>query len=196
MTASLRSGATHGRSDAAPGDHEILEVHIGELRQLFNAIDPAPLPGRDLDPRIEEFIVDWGRELARLTTPSLHVRLDRAEESADVAALVADTVHGFFTAREASARRRLKRLFHDGRTSLAIGFAAVLLFTIAAQFVGSAPGASGFSRVLHESLSIGGWVAMWRPLEIFLYDWWPIRATARLYARLAAMPVRVTVGPP
>ena len=22
---------------------------------------------------------------------------------------------------------------------------------------------------------IGGWVALWRPLEIFLYDWWPIR---------------------
>jgi hypothetical protein len=30
---------------------------------------------------------------------------------------------------------------------------------------------------------------MWRPLEIFLYDWWPIRADARLFDRLAAMPV-------
>jgi hypothetical protein len=32
---------------------------------------------------------------------------------------------------------------------------------------------------------------MWRPLEIFLYEWWPIRAQGRLYERLAAMPVRV-----
>jgi hypothetical protein len=32
---------------------------------------------------------------------------------------------------------------------------------------------------------------MWRPLEIFLYDWWPIRAEARLYDRLSAMPVRI-----
>ncbi len=38
---------------------------------------------------------------------------------------------------------------------------------------------------------IGGWVAMWRPLEIFLYDWWPIRAEARLFDRLSAMPVRL-----
>ena len=44
---------------------------------------------------------------------------------------------------------------------------------------------------LRESLLIGGWVAMWRPLEVFLYDWWPIRAEARLYDRLAAMPVRI-----
>jgi hypothetical protein len=32
---------------------------------------------------------------------------------------------------------------------------------------------------------------MWRPLEIFLYDWWPIRNEARLSDRLAAMPVRI-----
>ena len=28
---------------------------------------------------------------------------------------------------------------------------------------------------------------MWRPLEIFLYDWWPIRAEGRLFDRLAAI---------
>ena len=39
--------------------------------------------------------------------------------------------------------------------------------------------------------SIGGWVAMWRPIEVFLYDWWPIRREARLYDRLAVMPVRI-----
>ena len=38
---------------------------------------------------------------------------------------------------------------------------------------------------------IGGWVAMWRPMEIFLYDWWPVRAEARLSDRLTAMPVRI-----
>ena len=32
---------------------------------------------------------------------------------------------------------------------------------------------------------------MWRPLEIFLYDWWPIRREAQLSDRLAAMPVRI-----
>jgi hypothetical protein len=41
---------------------------------------------------------------------------------------------------------------------------------------------------------IGGWVAMWRPLEVFLYDWWPIRAEARLFDQLATMPVRLSYG--
>ena len=33
---------------------------------------------------------------------------------------------------------------------------------------------------------------MWRPMEIFLYDWWPIRAEATLADRLSVMPVRIS----
>jgi hypothetical protein len=34
--------------------------------------------------------------------------------------------------------------------------------------------------VLRENLLVGGWVAMWRPIEIFLYDWWPILTEDKL----------------
>jgi len=45
-----------------------------------------------------------------------------------------------------------------------------------------------------ESLTIAGWVAMWRSMEICLYDWWPIRRRRRLYGRLSRMPVDVVNG--
>lgn len=48
-----------------------------------------------------------------------------------------------------------------------------------------------FGELLRQGLVICGWVAMWRPLEIFLYGWWPIRREARLYDRLSIMPVRI-----
>ena len=50
---------------------------------------------------------------------------------------------------------------------------------------------SRFVEVFREGLLIVGWVAMWRPLEVFLYDWWPIRAEVRLFERLSTMPVRI-----
>jgi hypothetical protein len=34
-----------------------------------------------------------------------------------------------------------------------------------------------------------GWVAMWRPLEIFLYEWVPVRRRCRILAGLAQMQV-------
>jgi hypothetical protein len=62
---------------------------------------------------------------------------------------------------------------------------------VAAALVG-ADLAGGFRYgILRESFVIGGWVALWRPLEIFLYDWWPIRAEAQRYDRLAAMTVEL-----
>jgi hypothetical protein len=50
---------------------------------------------------------------------------------------------------------------------------------------------SGIGEILRETLAIGGWVSLWRPLEIFLYDWWPILREAHLSDRLGAMPVRI-----
>jgi hypothetical protein len=178
--------------DPVPPECEVIEVHVAELRQLFNAIDPSPFRDRDLDPRVEQFIVDWSREAPAGSPLALLVRLDRPANPADDAAVVRDSIHSFFANRAAASRGRLRHLFRIGRVSLAIGLAVLTTFLIAARSVSRQAGESGLSGVLHESLSIGGWVAMWRPLEIFLYDWWPIRAEARLFDRLAVMPVRLS----
>ena len=52
-------------------------------------------------------------------------------------------------------------------------------------------GETHVSRVLQESFLIGGWVAMWKPLEIFLYDWWPILSQCWIYDRLSRIQVRI-----
>jgi hypothetical protein len=178
--------------DTIPDGCTVIEVRVSELLQLFNSIDPAPFRERDLDPAVEEFIVDWSREAPANAPLALLVRVDRSPNSANDAGIVRDAIHQFFAQRAIAARRRLRRLFRVGRVSLVIGLTVLTFFLIAAQFVFRRTGATGLSGIFHESLLIGGWVAMWRPLEIFLYDWWPIRAEARLFDRLAAMPVRLS----
>jgi hypothetical protein len=65
---------------------------------------------------------------------------------------------------------------------------------------GALPGAatgrthSVSGRVLSEGFTIIGWVAMWRPLEIYLYRWWPVRQLGRVYRKLGAADVVVRVG--
>jgi hypothetical protein len=176
--------------DAIPPACAVIEVHVAELRQLFNSIDPSPFEERDLDPRAEEFIVGRSRELATDAPLALLVHLDRPAGRPDEAALLRESIHSFFAGEADSARRRLRKLFRDGRVSLAIGLVALAGAIALAQLVSGRGG--GLDEVLHESLLIGGWVAMWRPLEVFLYDWWPIRADATLFDRLAAMPVRIS----
>ena len=177
--------------DPIPPHCAIMEVHLADLQQLFNTIDPTPFRDRDLDSSVEEFIVEWARETPTDRPLALLVHLDRASSDTDEAAVVRDAMHMFFARRASATRGKLRRLLRYGRISLVIGLAVLTLLIIAAQFVGRRTSDTGLGRVLHESLLIGGWVAMWRPLEVFLYDWWPIRAEARLFDRLAAMPVQL-----
>ena len=175
--------------DPIAADAQIIEVRVSELRQLFNAIDPSPFRERDLDPRAEAFIMDWAHDLRRDAPLALLVHLERAAGGAEEAALLRDAVHQFFAGRAVAARRQLRELFHRGRISLLIAL-AFLGATVAVSDL-LRDSTRGLAVLLREGLVIGGWVAMWRPLEVFLYDWWPIVGDIRLLDRLATMPVRI-----
>jgi hypothetical protein len=169
----------------------VIEVHVTELKQLFNAIDPSPFREKDLDLNAEEFIVSWARELPGDATLALLVYLDRPAGLPEEPAILRDAIREFFGQRAETSRRRLRQLFRVGRTSLVIGITFLAASLLVGDVIASALRERGIGELLRESLLIGGWVAMWRPMEVFLYDWWPIRAEARLFDRLSAMPVRI-----
>lgn len=171
----------------------VLDVHVTEPMQLFNAMDPAPFRDRDLDPKADEYVYDWASEVRRDAELGLRVRIDRALDRPEDAAVLRDAIHSFFQRRASSARWRLRRLLRAGRVSLVIGLlflaGAIAAGDLLASFV-----SERYADVVRESFVIGGWVALWRPLEIFLYDWWPIRAEAQLCDRLGQMIVHVESG--
>ncbi|PSH02736.1 MAG: hypothetical protein CXZ00_15900 [Acidobacteria bacterium] len=169
----------------------VIEVRVTELRQLFNAIDPSPFLVRDLDPKAEEFIVGWSKDYPPAAKLALLIYLDRPAGLPNEAAVLQEAIHEYFSQRALATRRRLRQLFSIGRTSLAIGLAFLALSIVAGDFVASRLKGGGIVQIVRESFLIGGWVAMWRPIQIFLYDWWPIRREAKNYDRLATMPVQI-----
>jgi hypothetical protein len=179
--------------DPLPPQCRPIEVHVAELKQLFNEMDPAPFRERDLDPNAEEFIVEWSRELPAADPLCLVVHLDRPAGLPDEPSVLRDSIHEFFRQRAEATRRKLRQLLRQGRTSLAIGLAFLTVSVLVGDFVNNMLVDRGFEfgSLVRESLLIGGWVAMWRPLEVFLYDWWPVREEARLQDRLSAMAVRI-----
>lgn len=173
---------------------EQIEVRIGELKQLFNSMDASPFRERDLDPDAEEFIVGWAREAPRGTRLSLLINLERSPPPvgvADESIALHDAISAFFTHRARVTRSRLRQLLRIGRVSLLVGLAFLVAAVGIGDFIASAMKEHHLGELLREGLVICGWVAMWRPLEIFLYGWWPIRAEAKLLDRLSAMPVRI-----
>jgi len=164
-----------------------IELRLHRLAQLFDSLDPSPFLDRDLDTDAEEFVVNWARELPAEAPLTLVLHVE--EPTDEGAASVGRAVRGYFAYRADMKRRELRELLVTGRRSLVVG----LLFMGACLAASDALADVGRPSliVLRESLVVAGWVAMWRPMEIFLYDWWPLVRSRRLLQRLAAMPVRL-----
>ncbi|HVT41146.1 MAG TPA: hypothetical protein VHE78_19070 [Gemmatimonadaceae bacterium] len=169
----------------------LIELKLRDVHQLFNSMDPSPFHDKDLDADAEEFIVNWSREYPLDEEVRLRVHLEQWPPE-DPARLIRDAVHNYFAYRAKLAGLEFRRLLREGRLSLVIGLLFLAACLIARELLTRSQ--VPFIGYLRESLTIAGWVAMWRPMNIYLYDWWPLRRTVRNSLRLSVMPVEV-VGP-
>jgi hypothetical protein len=166
-----------------------IRMRLRDVSQLFNSMDPSPFIEKDLDDDAEEFIVSWAREFPPDAPIALRIYLDQwpLEEPKKS---VETAVHNYFSHRARITNLEFKSLLDQGRTSLFIGviFLSVCLI-LSNVLLGKTTGT--WAVIARESLTIAGWVAMWRPMETYLYDWWPLRRRARVYRKLSRMPVEV-----
>ena len=169
---------------------EAIEVRIETVSQLFHTLDPYPFRDRDLDKEAEEFIVGWARELRSDQPLKIVVHIPELECSTPAAHDLSTALNRYFSYRAEVIALDLNELFRVGRRSLGIGLGVLSFCIVARQIVGSFIPAP-FDRMIEESLLIFGWVANWRPIEIFLYDWWPIVRRRNLYKRLGSAQVEL-----
>ena len=162
-----------------------IELRLSKLDQLFNSLDPSPFLERDLDDDAEEYIVDWARELPAGSAIRIvvHVPKDEADRARDIG--VAAAITRYFDYRATAASSNLRELFRNGRRYLAIGVPILLICLLTSQWLRTTYGEGPLPRTIEESLVIVGWVANWKPIETFLYDWWPLKRHRDLYRRLA-----------
>lgn len=167
-----------------------IEIFVDRMEQLFNSMDPSPFHEKDLDHDAEEFIVSWAKEYPRSDPLTLIVHLDQPSEHIGSQELIEKAVRNYFAYRGKLNRLEFKHLLKQGRTSLVIGVLFLATCLSLSEFVfhqrpGTLPG------LMRESLTIAGWVAMWRPMQIFLYDWWPLLRVGHIYEKLSHVPVEL-----
>lgn len=177
---------------AGPAHTTRISLKLRELNQLFNSMDPSPFIDRDLDHDAEEFIVSSAREAHGSQNFDLIVHLGTAPE-AGRAAETEGAVRHYFSVRAELKRREFRLLLRRGHSTLAVG---LLFLATCLLLSGTIPAwaPAKLSDLLREGLIIVGWVAMWKPLEIYLYDWWPLRKEWQDLQKLARMRVRLVAA--
>ena len=179
----------HGRMKAP----HLIEVKVEGIHQLLNSMDPSPFHERDLDDDAEQFIVSWAQEYPRREPLKLLVHLGKAPEGVeDPQAVIAESVRHFFEYRADMTRRQFRQLMKEGRAALFIGIIFLAVCNLTAELLPATE--NSWPGLLRQGLAIVGWVAMWRPLEIYLYQWWPVLVLERVYRNLSKVDVEVKLG--
>lgn len=173
-----------------PSNQATIELRLDDSAQLFNTLDPFPFRQRDLSAEAEDFIVEWAEELPASRKIEIIIHLQSRDTGSGQDAMLSPAIRSWFRNREISEARAIKALFRKGRMTLLIGL-AVLGLCLTLSWATTARSDSPFVRVLGESLIIVGWVVMWRPAEIFLYDWVPLLKRKKLFKRLSEAQVTV-----
>jgi hypothetical protein len=195
MTTAATDKPPHPRRDLESryrkhGETILIELKLSNVMQLFNSLDPSPFHEKDLDDDAAEYILGTARDFPLKTPMRLSITLPAAAIGKDTAEAVTHAIHNFFDYRELVAARELRQLLRRGRASLAIGLTFLSICLFARELVENIM-AGPFNEILREGLLISGWVAMWRPIQIFLYEWWPIRNLRRLNDKLSHLKIDV-----
>lgn len=171
-----------------------IELRLREVSQLFNSMDPAPFHEKDLDHDAEEFIVSWAQEYPLKEPLTLKIYLEEWPRE-DPVEMIQKAVHHYFAYRTEISRRDFKHLTKQAQTSLLIGLAFLATCLFGANMIRTYNSDQIWAAILEESLTIAGWVAMWRPIQLYLYDWWPVYQQIGLYKKLSQVPAEVIRSP-
>jgi hypothetical protein len=167
----------------------LIEIKLNQLQQVFNSLDPSPFLDRDLDDNAENYIINSVDEFP-LNTPLKLVFYLPSNEQNTARHLLPSALHNYFDYRQQGEQRKLRTIWRQGRISLLIGLSFLFVCLSLSELI-SRFGSDTFIHFLEEGLLISGWVALWRPLEIFLYEWWPVSHQQKIFAKLAYIPIEI-----
>lgn len=167
-----------------------LALRVDKLDQLFNALDPSPFLTKDLAHSTESYIERWALPLPSGCRLQLTIEVGEVDCAEAASELIEDAIHHHFGDKATLERAELRLLLRHGRISLVIGLLFVAGCLLAAEALTS-PGQGTARSIARESLTIIGWVAMWRPVQIFLYDWWPLLGRIKSFDNLQGARIRV-----
>lgn len=166
-----------------------IQVRVATIDHLFNRMDPSPLHERALNEEVADWIEEWAEDLDSKDAMEVEITIVDGQFAGREEA-IANGLLSHFEYREWQTDRQLRKLLREGRISLVIGLMALAGFNAVSRLIGSS--SNPVIEVIHEGFAVLGWVSMWKPLEILLYDWWPIRHERRACARLADATITFT----
>lgn len=178
---------SHDRYNFKDGYYHI-QLKLKTINQLFDERDPAPFRDKDLDDDAVNYISTSLQELPKTSKSKLLIFIPKVEYGSFNEENIKQAIHDFFVYEEELNRRIIRKTFEIGIKSLLIGLCFLSSAVIASHMI-KIPNTTMMEHFIKEGLTLLGWVSMWKPVNIFLYEWWPLKEVKSINQKISKIKV-------
>ncbi len=162
-----------------------IAVHLDDISHLFNAPEFDPFADRPVYTTGLESAANQIKMTSRRSRHRLVFYLPDEKITPDLEATVRRALDHYCVYKLEEARREVKLLRWEGFEALETGLIFMSICLFISLYISKVQGMAEYLRnFISEGLSIVGWVSMWKPIDIFLYQWWPHWQSRFVYEKL------------
>ena len=163
-----------------------IHLNITDIDDLFDHYDAAPLLQRHFNNDWLAYLLKVMDEHPRERHWNLVLQISSAVLSNYSSNQILLTIKQQLVRQHKLYAYQLRRHFRMGRIALVIGLLVLSGLLSLSIVIGQVVHHPDWQQALQEGCVIIGWVALWRPAEILLYDWWPLKHQQRKLKRILA----------
>ncbi|MDH5580357.1 MAG: hypothetical protein OEY33_00480 [Bdellovibrionales bacterium] len=169
------------------GKHTI-ELNINRYEQLYDKKDPNPYRKRDLDEDVVEYITSSYFEVGEGKVGKLRI-FHQDDLTVEDINEMKDAIHEYFEYRTHITKVNIKYTLKTGYKSLSIGLIFLVITILSSKYLNLQD--KVINSFLKELLLLIGWVSMWKPINIFLYEWWPFSKNKKMHLSFSSIPIEI-----
>ncbi|MFK8253679.1 hypothetical protein [Ancylobacter terrae] len=175
-----------------------VEIRLRDIRNFFTEPDIDPFEGEIIDLSGIEQVMDALKSRPGWRRCRLRTRLSVpfTAETASIEARMPEALRAYCDKHIQYCERKIREVRIEGRRGLRVGalfLAACMAASASVDTLLAIPGLLG--QLLSEGLLIAGWVGLWRPIELLLYEWWPYSRDIALYRKIRDMTLVIEPAP-
>jgi uncharacterized membrane protein len=167
--------------------HEIT-LHLDDIQALF----ADPEPGSDRYVSGMDYLYSEVRIYKRRDKFKVTIELPQEKITEDLLERTRAKIKRYCQFKAEQSLKELIVLRHQGVAALKMSLVVVVICVVLA-IIFTLISQSGMNNILEALFAVvgvlfvlsAGWVALWEPSEIFLYDGWPFQQDIRIYNQIA-----------
>lgn len=175
----------------------LIDVHISSMDQFYNQLDPSPEEEKDLNEETETYIRNAVEDLTPEERKRARVVLylsPNLYQNTTTRGNMERAVTANFAYRLYHENRKYAFAMERGRRYLIRGLIFLVVCLVISSVLTRIFADNDINLALAQSFVIIGWVALWKPVEFYLYDRRDLLDDLAVLDALTTMPVESRKG--